>query len=84
MRNAIALACLMLGGCFQGNPAQSSSAQSSPVQQLANPASVNCGKLGGKLVIRKLADGSEVGICSFANGRQCEEWALYRNECGPG
>ena len=79
MRNAIALACLMLDGCFQGNAVQSSS-----VQQLANPASVNCGKLGGKLVIRKLADGSEVGICSFANGRQCEEWALYRNECGPG
>jgi len=48
---------------------------------LANPASVNCGKRGGKTVIRKNADGSEYGVCVFPNGAECEEWALFRRQC---
>jgi len=47
---------------------------------IANPASVNCGKLGGKTEIEKNADGSEYGMCKFTNGTTCEEWALFRNE----
>ncbi|HXZ79404.1 MAG TPA: DUF333 domain-containing protein [Terriglobales bacterium] len=50
---------------------------------LANPASVNCGKRGGKTVIRKKADGSEYGVCVFPNGAECEEWALLRGQCSP-
>ena len=48
---------------------------------IANPASVNCIKRGGTLTIRKRGDGGEYGICTFADGRQCEEWALMRGEC---
>lgn len=57
---------------------------------LANPASVNCEKVGGKTKILKNPDGSEYGVCTFANGTTCEEWALLRGECnaskaaGPG
>ncbi len=51
--------------------------------ELANPASQNCIKLGGQLEIRKGADGGEVGICVFPNGKECEEWALMRGECSP-
>ena len=51
--------------------------------QIANPASENCIKMGGKLDIRKNADGSEYGICTI-NGTECEEWALFRGECKPG
>ena len=47
---------------------------------MANPASVNCGKIGGATEIRKNADGNEYGVCSFSNGTTCEEWALYRGE----
>ena len=47
---------------------------------MANPASVNCGNLGGTTEIKKSADGSEYGMCTFANGTTCEEWALFRNE----
>jgi hypothetical protein len=47
---------------------------------IANPASVNCGNLGGTTEIKKNADGSEYGMCTFANGTTCEEWALFRNE----
>lgn len=51
---------------------------------IANPASVNCIKKGGTLTIRKRGDGGEYGICTFADGRQCEEWALMRGECPAG
>lgn len=54
-----------------------------PLLQLANPASVNCLEKGGRLGIHKRGDGGEYGICTFADGRQCEEWALWRGECPP-
>ncbi|WAC05286.1 MAG: DUF333 domain-containing protein [Methanoregula sp.] len=47
---------------------------------MANPASVNCGKVGGTTEIKKNADGSEYGMCKFTNGTSCEEWALFRGE----
>jgi uncharacterized protein len=49
---------------------------------LANPASVNCEKKGGKLEIRKGKKG-EYGVCKFPNGKECEEWALFRGKCSP-
>ena len=51
---------------------------------IANPASVNCVEQGGTLAILKRGDGGEYGICTFADGRQCEEWALMRGECPAG
>jgi putative hemolysin len=48
---------------------------------LANPASVNCVKKGGKVVIEKRGDGGEYGLCLFEDNRQCEEWALFRGNC---
>jgi putative hemolysin len=50
---------------------------------MPNPASVNCTKRGGTLKIETAKDGGQVGICTFPNGKQCEEWALMRNECSP-
>ncbi|MDO9033984.1 MAG: DUF333 domain-containing protein [Methanoregula sp.] len=51
---------------------------------LANPASVNCDKVGGKTEIKKDAQGNEYGMCTFTNGTTCDEWALFRNEgCKP-
>jgi hypothetical protein len=47
---------------------------------MANPASVNCGKMGGITEIKKNPDSSEYGMCTFPNGTSCEEWALFRNE----
>jgi putative hemolysin len=43
---------------------------------LPNPASVDCVKKGGKVVIEKRGDGGEYGICLFEGNRQCEEWAM--------
>jgi putative hemolysin len=51
---------------------------------LANPASVYCEEQGGRVEIRTASDGSQYGVCIFADGSECDEWAYYRGECGPG
>ncbi|MGC8851033.1 MAG: putative hemolysin [Candidatus Micrarchaeia archaeon] len=85
----VLLSGLLAFGCTQQQP--SAPAMPSPSlaggvsqAQTSNPASVNCIQLGGKLSIRKDASGGEYGVCVFANGSECEEWALYRGEgCKP-
>jgi len=49
---------------------------------IANPASVNCIKQGNKLEIRTDKQGNQYGICIFPDGKECEEWAFFRGECG--
>ena len=51
---------------------------------IANPASVNCGKIGGTSVLMTKPDGSQYGLCQFQNDMICEEWALFREECPVG
>jgi putative hemolysin len=51
---------------------------------LANPASVYCAEQGYLHEIRTEADGGQYGVCIFPGGSECEEWAFYRGECGPG
>lgn len=65
-------------------PVAAGAAAQKPVG-VANPASVHCGEIGGRLVIRKDKAGNEYGFCRLPNGRLCEEWALFRdNKCvGP-
>lgn len=48
-----------------------------PTLGMANPASTYCVEQGGKLEIRKEANG-EVGYCHLPNGQVIEEWALFR------
>ncbi len=49
--------------------------------QIANPASKYCIEHEGKVVIKKLPNGNEYGVCDFGDARFCEEWALFRGEC---
>ena len=51
---------------------------------LPNPASVYCEEQGGDLEIRTADDGSQYGVCVFADGSECDEWAFYRGQCQPG
>ncbi len=82
------IAASLITGCTQqATPAQTQAntpaieTTTAPTSSgIANPASVNCGNLGGITEIKKNADGSEYGMCIFANGTTCEEWALFRNE----
>ena len=83
---ALLAACQAGGGVNNQTPSQGTNMpEHTETSQtgLANPASQNCIKLGGRLEIRKGADGGEVGICVFPNGKECEEWALMRGECSP-
>jgi putative hemolysin len=48
---------------------------------LANPASVFCIDKGGKIDIVMGRDSGQYGVCTFPDGRQCEEWAMMREEC---
>jgi putative hemolysin len=49
---------------------------------MANPASVNCIKSGYKREIKTKPDGSQYRVCIFSEGKECEEWAFFRGECG--
>lgn len=46
---------------------------------LANPASVHCVTLGGRLQIVSEGKRGQVGFCHLPDGRVCEEWALFRD-----
>lgn len=72
-----------LFGCASTTMSQPSTTPQ-PAAQIANPASVNCSKQGGTLVIQKRGDGGEYGVCMFEDNRQCEEWAMFRGECPVG
>jgi putative hemolysin len=48
-----------------------------------NPASQFCEEQGYTLEMRTEAGGT-TGYCLFPDGTECEEWAFYRGECGPG
>lgn len=54
-----------------------------PIATLPNPASVHCEQTGGRLELKQDATGGTAGICVFANGSQCDEWAYFRGECKP-
>jgi putative hemolysin len=72
-------------GCNAGAPAAAVPSETkNAVIGMANPASVNCGTVGGKTEIMTAADGGQYGMCTFTNGTSCEEWALFRGEgCKP-
>lgn len=52
-----------------------------PKAQLANPASQFCVEKGGKVEIKTDSTGGQVGFCKFTNGKECEEWSMFRGEC---
>jgi len=62
----------------------SMSATPTTTTDLANPASVFCGENQGTLEFRQDTSGGTYGVCVFADGSECEEWAFFRGECKPG
>jgi putative hemolysin len=66
---------LIFGGCVTPTP--------EPDAGLANPASVYCEEQGYTLEARTDENGT-YGVCIFPDGSECDEWAFFRGECGPG
>ena len=46
---------------------------------MANPASVFCIERGGKLIVRKDANGGEYTLCKRPGKKAVEEWKFYRS-----
>ncbi len=68
----------ILGGCASATDSQQ------PQQVgMANPASVYCQQVGGKLSIENTPAG-QVGMCSLPDGDKVEEWELFKaaSQCG--
>ncbi|PLR51725.1 DUF333 domain-containing protein [Chimaeribacter arupi] len=63
---------------------QATSVNPSHALNRANPASANCGLVGGTLTLARQLDGSTIGMCQLPDGKQCEEWALMRGACPAG
>lgn len=83
---SILFVVVISGGCSKADTDRSSESATDEKHPsyLPNPASVNCVKKGGKVVIEKRGDGGEYGMCLFEDNRQCEEWALFRGNCPVG
>jgi len=82
---SLLLTAVFIGAC--ASPQSTTQPTPTPAannSSIANPASVNCIKLGGKSTIQTREDGAQYGICVFDDNKQCEEWALFRNECPAG
>lgn len=45
---------------------------------MPNPASAHCAKLGGVSIAKTAANGGQSADCKLPDGRQCDEWTLFR------
>jgi inhibitor of cysteine peptidase len=79
MACGLALACALALAACAGAPGPRGEGVGLP-----NPASQFCEQHGGTVEIREDSGGGQRGICVFADGSECDEWAFYRGECEPG
>ncbi len=88
---AVLFSLVLLSGCISTevqaqeedagveNETQPPVADEGGESELANPAAVNCENRGYDYELRE-TEGGVSGYCSY-DGKECEEWALYRGEC---
>lgn len=69
----LALTTLIFAGCAAGTEIG-----------IPNPAAVHCEDQGYSYEIRTAPDGGQYGVCIFPDGSECDGWAFFRGECGPG
>lgn len=62
---------VLISGCTQASESNT---------QLANPSATFCIDQGYNYSIRETPIGQS-GYCVFNDGRECEAWAYYREEC---
>lgn len=84
MKKQLAIPVTLLFMIFVLSACSSAQPTEAPVANLANPASVYCEENQGTLEFRQDAAGATYGVCVFADGSECEEWAFIRGECKPG
>jgi hypothetical protein len=76
----VAILFLLIAHFSTTKSSQDSSIQDiSDTSQMANPASVYCEDNNGTLEIRT-GEAGQYGVC-IRNGKECDEWAFFREEC---
>jgi putative hemolysin len=83
------LALLLLAcGCTQpqaGTTATPAATQTQASAGMPKPHPYTAARWAAPLRLKTDATGGQYGMCTFANGTSCEEWALYRGEgCNAG
>lgn len=71
------VACLLLA-----LPGASAAAETPTTVTTANPATEYCEQVGGRPETMTDASGGQAGTCVLPEGQVCDQWALYRGECG--
>jgi putative hemolysin len=84
VKTSLSIIVLILAVLASCAPREAAPTATVPPADLPNPASAYCVEQGFKSEIRTATDGSQSGVCVFNNGTECDEWAFYRGECGPG
>jgi putative hemolysin len=84
MARKVLCTLFILIGLVVSASCNSKQANPTPGADMPNPASVYCQEHGGKVELRQDASGGVAGICVFADGSECDEWAYFRGECKPG
>jgi len=74
--------CTTLTACTPVIQALESISTDTPKANMPNPASVYCEQQGNRLENHTAEDGSQTGICIFADGSTCDEWAYFKGTCG--
>lgn len=82
MRQKVSRFALLI--CLVSFLATACTPEDDPGVALPNPVSVNCEDQGGTLQIESRPDGGQFGVCTFEDNRQCEEWALFYDDCPVG
>lgn len=87
----ILIACSSLIGCSNYEPQkymlgkeEAAKEKTKEQMQVANPATLNCMNTTGASWTTREGDSGQIGICTFADGSWCEEWAYMRGQCAPG
>ena len=84
MARKVLFTLFILMSILVSSSCSSKQASPTPKADMPNPASVYCEERGGKVELRQDASGGVAGICVFADGSECDEWAYFRGECKPG
>jgi putative hemolysin len=71
------------GACSDSSPEPGPPTAVPPIGK-PNPASQYCTSVGGTLKIEQRDDVGQIGVCYFADNKQCEEWALEKGYCPVG
>jgi putative hemolysin len=71
------------GACSDSSPEPGPPTAVPPIGK-PNPAAQYCAQVGGTLKMEQRADVGQIGVCYFADNKQCEEWALEKGYCPVG